>query len=101
MKNNIMAIALMASASHAFAAESFCDTGRPHPIDMQFERDMDQSGGATSNMRNAQSKAYEDWEKALNREYQELMKLLSAEEKASLREAQRAWLSFRDAESEF
>ncbi len=98
MKKKILAIALAAFAPCVFAVEPFCDTGRPHPIDLQFESEMAQSGGVTVDMRNAQGKAHEAWDNELNREYRELMATLSGDEKDSLREAQRAWLSFRDAE---
>ncbi|MDN6298592.1 MAG: DUF1311 domain-containing protein, partial [Halomonas sp.] len=75
--------------------------GHPHPIDVQFERDMDASGGVTLEMRNAQGRAYERWDTELNMEYRELMANLSAKEKAALKKAQRAWLAFREAEAEF
>ncbi|MFC2993675.1 lysozyme inhibitor LprI family protein [Halomonas tibetensis] len=101
MKTTFLTVALVSFAPCVFAAETFCGTGRLHPIDLQFQREMDQSGGVTVDIRNAQGRAYESWDKELNREYRELMALLSSEEKVSLREAQRAWLSFRDAESKF
>lgn len=101
MKKTFLAIALAASMQCVSAAQPFCDTGSIHPIDAQFEKDMEQSDGVTANMRDAQGKAYAGWDRELNREYGELMALLSSEEKAALRTAQRAWLAFRDAEINF
>lgn len=101
MKKTLLAIALAAFVPWVSAAQPFCDTESIHPIDARFEHDMQQSGGVSANMRDAQSKAYASWDGELNREYRELMALLSAEEKAALRAAQRAWLAFRDAEISF
>ena len=101
MKTIFLAIALSVFMPCTYAADTFCDTARIHPIDAELEKEMDQSGGVTVKMLNAQSTAYESWDKLLNREYKELMTILSPEEKVRLRDAQRAWISFRDAETEF
>jgi uncharacterized protein YecT (DUF1311 family) len=101
MKKTVLALSLAVFAPLTLAAEPFCDTGHPHPIDVQFERDMDASGGVTLKMRNAQGRAYKRWDTELNMEYLELMARLSADEQAALKKAQRAWLKFREAESEF
>lgn len=99
MKKIFLSIALLILVPCAYAAERFCDTDSIHPIDAQFEREIAQSGGVTADMRDAQGKAHESWDKELNRVYGELMSQLSAEEKVLLRDAQRAWLSFRDSEA--
>lgn len=99
MKTTSFAIALIVFAPCTYAADLFCDTGRIHPVDALFELEMDQSGGVTVDMRNAQGKAHEGWDRELNRVYRELMDLLSPEEKVLLRDAQRSWLSFRDTEA--
>jgi uncharacterized protein YecT (DUF1311 family) len=101
MKIIFFAIALIVFAPCTYATDLFCDTGRTHPVDTLFEREIDQSGGVTVNMLNAQRKAHEGWDRELNRVYRELMDLLSPEEKVLLRDAQRSWLSFRDMESKF
>ncbi len=101
MKTFFLTVAIATLAPCAYATDTFCDTGRTHPIDAQFQREMDQSGGVTVDMRNAQGRAYESWDRELNKVYRELMTLLSAEEKSLLRDAQRAWLTFRDTESKF
>ncbi|GAA3902539.1 hypothetical protein GCM10022228_11160 [Halomonas cibimaris] len=101
MKKTVLVLSLAAFAPLALAAETFCDSGHPHPIDVQFERDMDASGGVTLDMRNAQGRAYKGWDTELNMAYQELMESLAADEQAALKKAQLAWLKFREAETEF
>lgn len=101
MKKILLAIGLVVLVPFASAAEPFCKTNSVHPIDAQLEREMNASGGVTEHMRNAQNRAYEQWDRELNIVYKELMGHLSAEEKDSLRKAQKAWLVFRDAETEF
>ena len=101
MKKIFLAIGLVVLAPLASAAEPFCNTNSVHPIDAQLEREMNASGGVTEHMRNAQGRAYKQWDRELNIVYKELMNHLSAEEQDSLRKAQKAWLVFRDAETEF
>lgn len=98
MKTALLAIALAASIPGAFATENFCDTGKPHPIDVQLRRDLDQTDGITVEIREAQGKAFQAWDKELNREYRELMAVLDEKDRNTLREAQKAWLAFRAAE---
>jgi len=45
-----------------------------------------------------EDKAYDKWDKELNRLYTELMKKVSPDAKATLKEAQVQWLKFRDSE---
>lgn len=98
MKRILLTIALVICAPSAFATEPFCDTGKSHPIDLQLRRDLDQSGGVTVDIREAQGTAYQGWDRELNREYRELMALLSEADKPRLRDAQRAWLAFQEQE---
>ena len=99
MKKLLVSIALLALAPWVHAADGFCGTDSVHPIDARFEQEIAQSGGVTVDMRDAQTRAYESWDKELNKIYGELMSLLSAEEKVLLRDAQRAWLGFRESEA--
>ncbi|GGD04522.1 lysozyme inhibitor LprI family protein [Halopseudomonas salina] len=101
MKTIFFIIALATFAPWSYAADVFCDTGRIHPIDDQFALELEQSGGTTVDIRNAQGNAHEGWDRELNRVYRELMDILPAEEKLLLRDAQRAWLNFRDTEARF
>lgn len=98
MKMRVLFMALAAVALPAHAAGVFCDSGSIHPIDAQFEREMERSGGVTLHMREAQGRAHQAWDAELNRVYRELMSRQPGEQRALLRDAQRAWLSFRDAE---
>ena len=101
MKKILLAIGLLVLVPYASAAEPFCKTNKVHPIDAQLEREMNASGGVTEHMRNAQTRAYEQWDRELNIVYKELMGHLPGEEVDSLRKAQKAWLVFRDAETDF
>lgn len=67
---------LLVLPAGAGAAENFCDTGSPHPIDEEFDHRVAQSGGVTVHIRNAQAEAYERWDAELNRIYRELTDLL-------------------------
>lgn len=97
-----LAFALMSSISMvSHSAEVFCDTERPHPIDAELAQALDTSGGVTSQMRDAQGRAHERWDAELNRVYTSLAASLEPEERTSLRDAQRAWLAFREAETKF
>src|SRR5262249_55786293 len=88
-------------ACPASAAENFCDTGKPHPIDVWFERAIDKADRITVNIRIVQVEAYSRWDKELNRVYSELLTKLKEPDKKRLKEAQRAWIKFRDAEVEW
>lgn len=92
-------MSLISTVSHS--AEVFCDTERPHPIDVELAQALDTSGGVTSQMREAQGRAHERWDAELNRVYASLAASLEPEERMSLRDAQRAWLAFREAETKF
>jgi len=71
-----------------------------HPIDVWLEKCIEKDS-STAGMINCSAKAYEMWDKELNKVYQELMKKLSPEERKLLQESQRQWLKFRDAEFKF
>jgi uncharacterized protein YecT (DUF1311 family) len=101
MKTTFIAIVFTAFAPFSYAADLFCETDRIHPIDAQLEQEMDQNGGTTLAMREAQARAHAGWDAELNGVYRELIAILSPEEQLLLRDAQRSWLSFRDTEAEF
>ena len=61
---------------------------------------MGKTEGVTVNIRSVQSEAYSRWDKELNRVYGELLNKFNDADKKRLKEAQRAWLKFRDAEAE-
>ncbi len=96
-----IALLLAVFASPVFAADNFCDTGKPHAIDVWFEQAMDKTDGVTTNIRSVQSEAYSRWDKEMNRVFSELLTRLKAPDKSRLIKAQRAWIRFRDAEVEW
>ena len=100
MKITTCLFLLLLCCQSALAQENFCDTGKPHAIDVWFEKEMDKTEGVTVNIRAVQSEAYSRWDKELNRVYGELMNKFNAADKMKLREAQRAWLKFYEAETE-
>ena len=89
---------LVLFAYPTFAAENFCDTGNPHPIDVWFEQAMDKTDRITVNIRNVQAEAYRRWDKELNRVYRDLLTKLKDPDKNRLKEPQRAWIKFQEAE---
>jgi len=73
---------------------------KKHPIDEWLEKCIEKDS-STAGMINCSGKAYEMWDKELNEVYQKLMKKLMPEERKKLRESQRQWIKFRDAEFGF
>ena len=68
-----------------------------HPIDIWLAGCMEKNP-STQGMNACLGQAYEKWDLELNRVYRELSDCLNADTKAVFREAQRAWLVFRDRE---
>ncbi len=73
---------------------------KKHPIDEWLEKCIEKDS-STAGMINCSNKAYDMWDKELNKVYQELIKKLSPEERKLLIESQRQWIRFRDAEFKF
>ncbi|HEX7297098.1 MAG TPA: lysozyme inhibitor LprI family protein [Pyrinomonadaceae bacterium] len=59
------------------------------------------AGETTFEMRQCAGKKYKQADDELNKIYQRLMSKLSADEKASLKTAQQAWLKYRDTNCDF
>lgn len=72
--------------------------GAKHPIDIQFEAC---EAGNTVEMVECAAKKYEAWDNEMNKYYKLLIGILGKEEKEKLKEAQRKWILYRDAEIEF
>jgi len=85
----------------AVAAENFCNTKKPHPIDIWYENEMKKADNVTVNIRSVQTDAYNKWDKELNRIYKELMSKLKDDDKLLLRETQRNWINFKDSETKY
>lgn len=69
----------------------------PHPIDIWLQQKLEKDY-TTVGMRVAMNTAREKWDQEMNQIYTQLMSRLNKEQKTSLRESQRVWLKFRDAE---
>ena len=73
-----------------------------HPIDIQLSKCLDDTANQTTvGMRQCAYAAMNGWDTELNKNYQALLGKLSLEGQGALRDAQRAWLSFRDEQFAF
>lgn len=71
-----------------------------HPIDKAEQKCLDKSQ-STADMLKCTYKAYDDWDKEMNKSYNLLMKKLPANQKSELLKAQKSWLAFRDTNQKF
>lgn len=70
---------------------------REHPIDLEISALLERDPSTAGQIR-AFEHGIELWDAELNRAYKELFAKLGEERRKELKEAQRAWLTFRDAE---
>lgn len=70
-------------------------------LNPEFSICMDQSGGGTMSMIDCMGQESERQDVRLNRVYKTLMDTLPATRKTALRDAQRAWLKYREANCDF
>ncbi len=80
--------------------------GQQHSIDKQVAECIDdiiKTKGivTTVDMCECGYKAYEAWDRKLNKYYKLLMKYLEPDEKEKFKAAQRKWVEYRDAEYDF
>lgn len=68
-----------------------------HTIDRDLADCIDRDS-STAGMVDCTNTSYEQWDNELNQQYAALMAVISAGDQQVLREAQRQWLAFRDAE---
>jgi len=68
-----------------------------HPIDKALDACIDKNG-STAGMVECTDKAYAAWDKELNKNYGELMRVLNPKQKEALRQAQLEWIKYRDLE---
>jgi uncharacterized protein YecT (DUF1311 family) len=68
-----------------------------HPIDKALDACIDKNG-STAGMVECTDKAYAAWDKELNKNYGELMRVLNPKQKEALRLAQLEWIKYRDLE---
>jgi uncharacterized protein YecT (DUF1311 family) len=89
-----LVLALLAGQPQAATAD-------PDTYSAAFSACMDQAAGVTGDMRDCSADEYARLDVTLNATYRELMGLLEDDLKTELREAQRAWIAFRDAECDY
>ncbi len=95
MKTLLVVIAMFCTA----AAHGQSDT---LTIDRRLQDCLDSSANHTTiGMSECIQKATVLWDAELNRHYQELLQVLSGDQKKQLRAAQRQWIRYRDQELEF
>ncbi|MBZ6392549.1 MAG: DUF1311 domain-containing protein [Pantoea dispersa] len=70
-----------------------------NPIDQQLNQCLNKES-STAGMSQCYSTANKAWDKEMNAQYSQLMKKLTGEPKDKLRNAQRAWLAYRDSWTE-
>ena len=70
-----------------------------HPID-KFEEECISENQTTAGMANCTYEARKKWDAEMNKYYKLLMSVLDKNRQDKLRESQRAWIKFRDAEFE-
>lgn len=91
----VAALMPMAALAAAPAADADLDPGKEH------DACMEKAGGVTANMVSCITAEYEREDKRLNDAYAALRGRLAEARHTGLRDAQRAWLSFRDLNCEF
>ena len=71
-------------------------------IDIELQKCLDSSENSTTKgMTDCVIQATAKWDKELNKNYQELLTLLTAEQKRKLKVSQREWIEYREKEIEF
>ena len=97
MKGFLRAALALAATCLTAATAAAHDDG----LTAKFGACIDASGGATFAMIKCINAEYERQDLRLNKAYQTVMSDLSAERRQALRAAQRAWITFRDANCSF
>lgn len=90
-----MRLALYLAAATCFVAPA--THAAKHHIDGYLESCI-AADSTTAGMINCTNQAYSLWDEELNLKYTNLMSSLSPAEKQALRNSQRQWIAFRDAE---
>jgi uncharacterized protein YecT (DUF1311 family) len=95
-------LSLIAAIAFAAGLAAAPVNAADEPIDTALEACLAAPDGqTTAGMVACFGDAYAAWDKALNQAYARLRSSLDQEAFAKLRDAQRAWLVYRDAESAF
>ena len=81
---------------------AFGQTEKEHPIDIELQNCLDSSENyTTKGMTDCVVRATKKWDEELNKNYLELLTLLTSEQKDKLKIAQRQWVEYRNKEIEF
>ena len=89
-KNRLLAIAVITLSAGAQAADDCYST--------TYCACMDESGGVTMNMLDCMGSEAEQQDARLNENYKAAMQALTPAQQTQLRDAQRLWIKFRDAD---
>jgi uncharacterized protein YecT (DUF1311 family) len=89
-KNWILAIAVTTLSAVVQAADDGYST--------TYRACMDESGGVTMNMLDCMGSETDQQDARLNQNYKAAMQALTPEQQTQLRDAQRLWIKFRDAD---
>lgn len=79
----------------AFLLASGVAVAQQNPIDQQLEQCLNKES-STAGMSQCYGNANKAWDKEMNAQYTQVMKKLTGAPKDKLRNAQRAWLTYRD-----
>jgi uncharacterized protein YecT (DUF1311 family) len=80
---------------------SILSAGKATPYSPDYQRCLDRSDGVTVSMRQCIADELHLQDLRLNRYYKRVMSRLTGEQKGRLREAQRLWIRYRDANCGF
>lgn len=95
----VIGLSLLVAASLSVHAQ---EEALPNPIDIALDSCLSiDTNQTTFGMVQCVMQAYDAWDAELNRQYKSLMAKLNTQEQSALREAQRKWIAYRDAELEF
>jgi uncharacterized protein YecT (DUF1311 family) len=92
MRNSFVACLVMSGLACAQAEER---------TSKSYAACLDKAGGVTSAMQDCIGEELERQDRRLNRAYEALMGSVPEKRRAQLRDAQRKWIAFRDANCEF
>lgn len=98
MKGMVTAAVVLAGVTTLAAAPA---SAQDDGLTAEYGACMDASGGVTFDMIDCITAEHERQDARLNRAYKKVMAGLSDDRKDALRAAQRAWITFRDANCDF
>jgi len=70
-------------------------------IDAEFDKCLSTKPKHTNSLSECATLSTVSWDKELNSRYKKLIKTLNSSEEAALRQSQRQWIRFRDAELQY